>query len=194
MRSIPKTGRDGHGGRAAGAGDHAMSPETIRTEHNLFSGAGGALRQARDPLPCAPLGAHPHAALRAGRGRRCHRRSHRRNRRAHRHHRARCAQRHQLLLAAAHQAARQISTCRSAPTSPACCAAATRCLRTARSGSASSNKQTTPDGLFSLEEVECIGACCWAPAVQVNYDFHDNLTNEKMDAVLESYRQKASER
>ena len=54
------------------------------------------------------------------------------------------------------------------------------------------NKQTTPDGLFSLEEVECIGACCWAPAVQVNYDFHDNLTNEKMDAVLESYRQKAS--
>jgi NADH-quinone oxidoreductase subunit E len=56
------------------------------------------------------------------------------------------------------------------------------------------NKQTTPDGLFSIEEVECIGACCWAPAVQVNYDFHDNLTNEKMDAVLESYRQKASDR
>jgi NADH-quinone oxidoreductase subunit E len=56
------------------------------------------------------------------------------------------------------------------------------------------NKQTTPDGLFSLEEVECIGACCWAPAVQVNYDFHDNLTNEKMDAVLETYRQKASGR
>ena len=54
------------------------------------------------------------------------------------------------------------------------------------------NKQTTPDGVFSLEEVECIGACCWAPAVQVNYDFHDNLTPEKMDAVLETYRQKAS--
>jgi NADH-quinone oxidoreductase subunit E len=52
------------------------------------------------------------------------------------------------------------------------------------------NKQTTPDGLFSLEEVECIGACCWAPAVQVNYDFHDDLTPAKMDAVLESYRQK----
>ena len=56
------------------------------------------------------------------------------------------------------------------------------------------NKETTPDGVFSLEEVECIGVCCWAPAVQVNYDFHDNLTNEKMDAVLESYRQKASNR
>jgi len=54
------------------------------------------------------------------------------------------------------------------------------------------HKETTPDGLFSLEEVECIGACCWAPAVQINYDFHDNLTSEKMDAVLETYRQEAS--
>jgi NADH-quinone oxidoreductase subunit E len=52
------------------------------------------------------------------------------------------------------------------------------------------HKQTTPDGLFSLEEVECIGACSWAPAVQVNYDFHENLTNEKMDAVIESYRKR----
>jgi NADH-quinone oxidoreductase subunit E len=56
------------------------------------------------------------------------------------------------------------------------------------------HKGVTPDGLFSLEEVECIGACCWAPAVQVNYDFHDNLTTEKMDTVLESYRQKAGKR
>ena len=50
------------------------------------------------------------------------------------------------------------------------------------------HKGVTPDGLFSLEEVECIGACCWAPAVQVNYDFHDDLTPAKMDAVLETYR------
>jgi NADH-quinone oxidoreductase subunit E len=49
------------------------------------------------------------------------------------------------------------------------------------------HKQTTADGLFSLEEVECIGACCWAPAVQVNYDFHENLTPAAMDAVLEEY-------
>jgi NADH-quinone oxidoreductase subunit E len=56
------------------------------------------------------------------------------------------------------------------------------------------NRETTSDGLFSLEEVECIGACCWAPAVQVNYDFHDNLTPDKMDSVLESYRQKAGNR
>ncbi|MES2393280.1 MAG: NAD(P)H-dependent oxidoreductase subunit E [Acidobacteriota bacterium] len=50
------------------------------------------------------------------------------------------------------------------------------------------HKGVTPDGLFSLEEVECIGACCWAPAVQVNYDFHDNLTPAKLDEVLENYR------
>ena len=41
------------------------------------------------------------------------------------------------------------------------------------------HKMTTPDGMFSLEEVECIGACSWAPAMQVNYDFHENLTSEK---------------
>lgn len=53
------------------------------------------------------------------------------------------------------------------------------------------HKQTTPDGMFSLEEVECIGACSWAPAVQVNYDFHENLTPEAMDVVLEGYRKRA---
>ena len=49
------------------------------------------------------------------------------------------------------------------------------------------HKETTADGEFSLEEVECIGACCWAPAMQVNYDFHDNLTTEKVDAILDDY-------
>jgi len=55
------------------------------------------------------------------------------------------------------------------------------------------HKQTTPDGMFSLEEVECIGACSWAPAVQINYDFHENLTAEKMDSVLETYRKKGKQ-
>ncbi len=49
------------------------------------------------------------------------------------------------------------------------------------------HKGVTADGLFSLEEVECIGACCWAPAVQINYDFHEFLTPAKMDAVLADY-------
>jgi NADH-quinone oxidoreductase subunit E len=49
------------------------------------------------------------------------------------------------------------------------------------------HKQVTPDGTFSLEEVECIGACCWAPAMQVNYDFHEELTPEKVDVILADY-------
>ncbi|HEX3471084.1 MAG TPA: NAD(P)H-dependent oxidoreductase subunit E [Silvibacterium sp.] len=53
------------------------------------------------------------------------------------------------------------------------------------------HKGVTPDGVFSLEEVECIGACSWAPAIQINYDFHENLTPESMDKVLEEYREKA---
>jgi NADH-quinone oxidoreductase subunit E len=48
------------------------------------------------------------------------------------------------------------------------------------------HKQTTPDGRISLEEVECMGACSWAPAVQVNYDFHHNVTPEKLDQLLEA--------
>ena len=50
------------------------------------------------------------------------------------------------------------------------------------------HKGVTPDGLFSLEEVECIGACCWAPAAQINYDFYDELTPEKMDQILDDYK------
>jgi NADH-quinone oxidoreductase subunit E len=49
------------------------------------------------------------------------------------------------------------------------------------------HKGVTPDGQFSLEEVECIGACCWAPAIQVNYDFHDDLNTVKVDAILADY-------
>ena len=55
------------------------------------------------------------------------------------------------------------------------------------------HKGTTADGLFSLEEVECIGACSWAPAVQVNYDFHENLTPEKLDQVLDEYKRKGTQ-
>jgi NADH-quinone oxidoreductase subunit E len=54
------------------------------------------------------------------------------------------------------------------------------------------HKGTTPDGLFTLEEVECIGACSWAPAIQVNYDFHENLTAEKLDRILDEYAKKIS--
>ena len=55
------------------------------------------------------------------------------------------------------------------------------------------HKQVTPDGVFSVEEVECIGACSWAPAMQVNYDFHENLTPAKVDKILESYEKRTQQ-
>jgi NADH-quinone oxidoreductase subunit E len=50
------------------------------------------------------------------------------------------------------------------------------------------NKEVTPDGQFSLEEVECIGACSWAPAIQLNYDFHHHVTPEKLDQLIADLR------
>lgn len=50
------------------------------------------------------------------------------------------------------------------------------------------NQQKTADGQFSLEEVECLGACSWAPAMLVNYDFHFNVTPEKLDGLIESLK------
>src|SRR5882762_3955643 len=47
------------------------------------------------------------------------------------------------------------------------------------------HKEITKDGVFSLEEVECIGACTGAPAIQVNYDFYENLTPLAFDKIIE---------
>jgi NADH-quinone oxidoreductase subunit E len=50
------------------------------------------------------------------------------------------------------------------------------------------NKEVSPDGLISLEEVECMGACSWAPAVQVNYDFFHLVTPEGFDNLMAALR------
>jgi len=52
------------------------------------------------------------------------------------------------------------------------------------------HKQSTPDGLFHLEEVECIGACSWAPAMMLNYEFVENLTQAKIDELIEGIKKK----
>ncbi|HLJ16351.1 MAG TPA: NAD(P)H-dependent oxidoreductase subunit E [Bryobacteraceae bacterium] len=52
------------------------------------------------------------------------------------------------------------------------------------------NKEVTPDGQFSLEEVECIGACSWAPAIQLNYDFHHFVTPQKFDQLIDGLKKK----
>ena len=46
--------------------------------------------------------------------------------------------------------------------------------------------RTTPDGLFTLTEVECMGTCTNAPMVQINDDNYEDLTPERLDAVLDA--------
>lgn len=48
------------------------------------------------------------------------------------------------------------------------------------------HNQCTSDGKVSLEEVECMGACGGAPMMVINEDFYENLTVEKMEAVLQT--------
>ena len=50
------------------------------------------------------------------------------------------------------------------------------------------HKEVTPDGQFSLEEVECMGACSWAPAVEINYDFHHFVTLEQFDKLIDALK------
>jgi len=52
------------------------------------------------------------------------------------------------------------------------------------------HKQSTDDGLFHLEEVECIGACSWAPAMMLNYEYHENLTPHKIDELIDGIKKK----
>ncbi|TRZ65964.1 NADH-quinone oxidoreductase subunit NuoE [bacterium] len=52
------------------------------------------------------------------------------------------------------------------------------------------NKETTQDGMFTIEEVECLGSCATAPMMQVNNkDFHENLTQEKVDKLIEHFKE-----
>ena len=46
--------------------------------------------------------------------------------------------------------------------------------------------ETTQDGRFTLLEVECLASCGTAPVVQINEDYHENLTVEKLDRILDS--------
>ncbi len=47
------------------------------------------------------------------------------------------------------------------------------------------HNQRTPDGKFSLEEVECMGACGGAPMIVINEDYHENMTAEQLDQLLD---------
>lgn len=47
---------------------------------------------------------------------------------------------------------------------------------------------TTPDGLFTLSTVECLGSCGTAPVMMINDDYYENITEEKLEGILEEMR------
>lgn len=48
--------------------------------------------------------------------------------------------------------------------------------------------ETTEDGMFTVSRVECLGSCGTAPMMQVNFDYHEDLTIEKVDQILGSLK------
>jgi NADH-quinone oxidoreductase subunit E len=52
--------------------------------------------------------------------------------------------------------------------------------------------ETTADGLFTLKTVECLGACGYAPMMQLGQNYREHLTKEKVDAIIEECRAKAN--
>lgn len=48
--------------------------------------------------------------------------------------------------------------------------------------------ETTPDGLFTLSKVECLGSCGTAPAMQINQTYYENLTKVKVEQILEDFK------
>ena len=53
--------------------------------------------------------------------------------------------------------------------------------------------ETTADGLFTLKTVECLGACGYAPMMQLGKNFREHLTKEKVDAIIEECRLKSGQ-
>lgn len=53
--------------------------------------------------------------------------------------------------------------------------------------------ETTPDRLFTLSEVECLGSCGTAPMMQVNNDYYEDLSVEKIDNLIEEFRKQAQQ-
>jgi NADH-quinone oxidoreductase subunit E len=52
--------------------------------------------------------------------------------------------------------------------------------------------ETSPDGLFTLKTVECLGACGYAPMMQLGKTYREHLTKEKVDAIISECRQTAA--
>ncbi len=48
--------------------------------------------------------------------------------------------------------------------------------------------ETSPDGKYTLLEVECLGSCGTSPVIQINDDYYEDLTAEKLDKILDGLK------
>ncbi len=55
------------------------------------------------------------------------------------------------------------------------------------------NQETTPDGMFTVETVNCVGACALGPLVMVNGNYHGNIATSEVTEVLDHYRKPAGQ-
>lgn len=51
--------------------------------------------------------------------------------------------------------------------------------------------ENTPDNLFTIVRVECLGSCATAPMMQINHDYYENLTRQRVDSIIEELTAKA---
>ncbi|RDD62159.1 NADH-quinone oxidoreductase subunit NuoE [Ferruginivarius sediminum] len=78
-----------------------------------------------------------------------------------------------------------IQVCR---TTPCWLRGADELARTAKEKLGVDAGEVTEDGLFSVREVECLGACCNAPMVQINDDYYEDLTSERLSQIIDDLR------
>lgn len=79
-------------------------------------------------------------------------------------------------------------------TSPCCLNGAERIIEYIEKKLDVRTGETTKDGMFTLKTVECLGACGYAPMFQVGENFHEYLTEEKVDILLDKFRKEAEQK
>ena len=146
------------------------------------------------PLPAAEVGADPAPPPRPGAGRVRHQRGDGAHRRAARHHPGRGVRHGDVLRDVQVRAGRARTASTSARTSPASCSGRGSCSSTPRSTLGVKAGGTTDDGMFTLEDVECIAACTEAPALQVNYRYRYQVTHAEFDRLVDDLARRPARR
>lgn len=73
-------------------------------------------------------------------------------------------------------------------TSPCCLNGAEKIIEYTEKKLGIKNGETTADGMFTIKCTECLGACGYAPMMQVGDHYYEHLTEEKVDSLLEEFR------